>query len=178
MNLLTNLTVDPTYRDVAITDLTPMIINEAVRKYKNRDGVEVEQPIITVQGITSEPMWNHFGQNNGSYHFKIFTFDPETNEDIAFPVNVFGVELASLVAAKLDFRQMFIRLKGDLRTSAFTATRGPRQGREIASTSIAVNFTNQINMLAQFQPIVNPWFRETTRLSKAQAMPVDELPFG
>ena len=164
----------------------PSILGEAIRRY-TYNGDWREQPVITLQGVTSEPRRNKFGASKSSYHFQVHTTDQATGEDVTIPVSVFNSrrhpKLAEQVAAVLDFRQAFVKLRGDYRLGSFTATRGPRQGEDIESATIAINFENQIEVLAVFAPEPSAWARAAEAISKGAEAQVaagqedEELPF-
>jgi hypothetical protein len=172
-----NLTIETDLGLSAATCQDAVILNENVRKYVNRSGQEVVQPTITLQGVTSDPQWNRFGTSGRSYHFKVHTTDPETQQELSLPVAVFGDELARKVASVLEHRRAFVRLRGDYRSGTFTAEKGPRQGETIVSSSVAINFLNQIEVLAVYAAQPDPWSMAVGTINKEVSGSEETLPF-
>lgn len=172
-NLNAGYTIEHDFGLTSLEVQESIILREGVRKYTNRNGILVEQPCIWLQGITSVPEWNKYGQGfKPSYHFKVH-LATEDGETESYPVSAFGKELVDKLSSTLDFRQAFIRLKKvDVRQQMITA-----KGSEIAVTSLAVNFINQVDLLAVFAPRPSAWEMAAEALSKQAEGGVEPVPF-
>ena len=178
MNLTSGMAIEHDFGFTTMDVQDALILREGVRSYTNRNGVLVEQPCMWLQGVTSVPEWNKFGQGHKpSYHFKVHVVDNE-GESESIAVSAFGNEVVNTLSHVLEHRQAFVRLKKvDVRQSIITSAFGPTKGSDITVKSLTINFLNQVELLAIFAPKPSTWAMAAEALSKKAEGEVDSCPF-
>ena len=180
MNLTAGMTIEPGY-DFGFSTMDvqeSLILREGERTYTNRNGILVKQPVLWMQGLTSEPSHNKLGTGSKpSIHFKVH-FVEEDGEVDHFAVSAFGKDVVDLLSGFLLHRQTFVHLKKvDVRHSVIQSTMGLTAGEDIAVKSLAINFINQIDLKAVFAPRPNAWALAMEKKSKDTEAEIQPCPF-